>query len=140
MATGELGRLQQRLERGGYSVVVIDPRELPSRAPLASAGERRRKDLPKEGRPELGLRVELAPDAVGLVYRYSSSELATAIAPSFLGWARTGGDYGCGRNVFFARRGLGRDRASRVTSGWLADTTAALKRLGDCAQAFMDIT
>jgi hypothetical protein len=135
VATGELGDLQRRLERVGYPVELVEPNGLPRRAPEVSSGERRRKGLPKEARPDLGLRTQLPGSAIGYLYRYSSADLAAAIAPSFMGhvWGRRAVS-GCGRNVFFARGGVAQGRA---IDKWLKDTTAALRGARECSANFI---
>jgi len=138
VAAGKLGGLQRRLERMGYSVDLVEPKELPRRAPEVSPEERRRKGLPKEARPHLGLRTQLPGGAIGFVYRYSSPDLAAAMAPAFMGHVWGGRQvWGCGRNVFFARSGVTKGRATEPTSNWLPDTTAALRRAGECSEEFL---
>jgi hypothetical protein len=140
LATGKLGEVQQRLERRGYSVEPIVSRELPRRAPEVSPPARRRKDLPKEARPDLGLQTQLPGDARGLIYRYSSVELAVAMAPAFLGHVWGGrAVWGCDRNVYFTRGGIAKHGTSRARSRWLPDATAAVRRVDGCRERFMVI-
>lgn len=134
---GKLGELQRRLERSRYSVEVLPPTRLPRRVIEEPPAVRRRKGLPQMASPESGLRTRLPGGASGLVYRYSSMEVALAIEPSFLGsmWGERGVS-GCERTVYFSRGGTRKRSVVQARDQWAHDVSAALRRIGECSRAF----
>jgi hypothetical protein len=130
---GELAALVRRLARSGYAVEVIERRDLPTKALIVSPQRRRRENLPKTARPKVGLRVELPGKGVGYLYRFASHDLALAAGSSFLLWGVVDGVSGCGRDVYFQRKGNRNPQAA----DWSAEVGSFLHRtVPSCQEAF----
>lgn len=115
----DLAELQNRLERTS-EVDEIAQSELRARRALFDE-----KGVPKRIRPTEGIHVTLANGDSAFVYRYESKELASAGAASFLGaHDPSNGVLGCGKNVFFARVGLG----ERIGERWEGDVSHFLAK------------
>jgi len=119
-STAELARLQRSLA-DRYVVTAIAPADLPQTKPLVRSAR-----APERLRPVAALRVELADQGTGHVFRYETKGMARRAAISFLRRGLLHGIEGCGHTVFFS--GSHRQAGQR----WLADVRSKL----DCEGGF----